>query len=480
MIKHILTLSIAATIAITPAMAAPEAAPKKIRAIMPEPKYIFYFIGDGMGMGPVMGALDYLRLTHNNSEQLTMSTFPVGSILTTYSASTPITDSAAAGTALSTGSKTRNGMLGMNADTIPVNSIARQLKDSGWGVGIVTSVAPDDATPGAFYAHVPNRSMYYEIGRQAATSGYDFIAGADFRGYKDKNGKDTDLLQVIADNEVRILRGRDGADSVSIVSDKKIILLGPDGCYPWNIGYTIDSIPDNLTLPLMTEACLKHLERNTPERFFMMVEGGNIDHALHGNDGPASIKEIINFDEAIKVAYNFYRAHPQETLIIVTADHDTGGMSVGAGRHGYKANFPLVDYQRISKEEFSEYCKSLLKSRRTYTWEDMKEYLTDRLGLFTHIPVTEQQEQTLKDKFDQTFIQLQSSDQKTLYASFNAFAVDVFNLVNNAISLGFTTTSHTGNPVPLFAIGAGSQRFNGLHDNTDIAPILRELTIQHP
>ena len=134
-------------------------------------KYVFYFIGDGMGMGPVLTAETYNRETLKNDKPLLMMQFPVVGWCTTYSASSMITDSAAAGTALSTGSKTKNSMLGMAPDTTVVTSIARLFKDDGFGVGIVTSVAPDDATPGAFYAHVPNRKDFYTIGRQAAESG---------------------------------------------------------------------------------------------------------------------------------------------------------------------------------------------------------------------------------------------------------------------------------------------------------------------
>ena len=118
------------------------------------PKYVFYFIGDGMGMGHVMAAQSYNREVLKSDELLLMMQFPVVSMVTTYSTSR-VTDSAAAGTALSTGYKTNNGMLGVTPDSVPVTSIARYLKDAGWGIGIVTTVAPDDATPGAFYAHQP-------------------------------------------------------------------------------------------------------------------------------------------------------------------------------------------------------------------------------------------------------------------------------------------------------------------------------------
>ena len=109
------------------------------------PKYIFYYIGDGMGMGQVMGAEVYNRTVKGSDDNLLMMRFPVSSVATTYSASSPVTDSAAAGTALSSGVKTNNGMLGVTPDSTAVNSIAKTLFDDGYGVGIVTSVYPDDA-----------------------------------------------------------------------------------------------------------------------------------------------------------------------------------------------------------------------------------------------------------------------------------------------------------------------------------------------
>lgn len=145
-------------------------------------KYIFYFIGDGMGPGQVMMADTYKRKALGDSLPLTMILLPVHSLQTTYSASSPVTDSAAAGTALATGVKTKNSMLGMNADSIAVNSIARYLHDNGYGVALMTNSAADDATPGAFYAHVTNRRQHYEIGRQAAESGFELITGAALRG----------------------------------------------------------------------------------------------------------------------------------------------------------------------------------------------------------------------------------------------------------------------------------------------------------
>lgn len=436
------------------------------------PRYIFYFIGDGMGMGPVMTAQAYNREILKNDQPLLMMQFPVVSWCMTYSASHSITDSAAAGTALSTGHKTKNGMLGMDPDTVSVTSIARQFKDAGYGVGIVTSVAPDDATPGAFYAHVPYRKMYYDIDIQAARSGYDFLAGAGLLGTVTADGDSTDVLDVMAEQGVQMIYG---PDEITRINSDKVFLVNPRGTSPYNIGYTIDSIGGVLTLPLIAETCLEHLERVSPDRFFMMVEGGNIDHALHGNDGGAAVKEVLNFDQALKVAYDFYLSHPDETLILVTADHDTGGMVNVHSRTGQHMPLGVFDWQKVSKEEFSNYCKSLLRDRRVYRWEDMQEYLEQNLGLFTHIPVSEERLESLKKMFNDTFEMRNSADQKTLYASFNAFAVEVFKLVNDAAGAAFTTVGHSGNPVPVFAVGVGSDEFKGLNNNSDLPAKIRRL-----
>lgn len=430
------------------------------------PKYVFYYIGDGLGMQPLMTAQAYNRDILRNDSPLLMLQFPVASWAMTYSASSPITDSAAAGTALATGHKTVNGMIGVTPDTVAVSSVARELKDAGYGVGIVTSVYADDATPGAFYAHVPSRKMYYDIDIDAVNSGYDFIAGAGMKGLVDKDGNPTDIPVLMQESGIQLVRGLDG---IREIDSEKVVLLSSEGMPDYNIGYTIDSIPGALTLPLMAETCLSHLEKYSPERFFMMVEGGNIDHALHANDAAAFITEILNFNEALKVAFDFYLAHPDETLILVSADHDTGGMS------HVKDGLGVLRYVKISKEEFSNYCKGILKSRMVYTWEDMKEYLQTNLGLFSHIPVSAEKEAELKAKFDDTFERRNSADQETLYASFNGFAVAVFDTVNDAAGTVFTTTGHSGNPVPVFAVGVGSDRFKSVNNNTELPAILREI-----
>ncbi len=427
-------------------------------------KYIFYFIGDGMGPGQVMMADTYKRKALGDSLPLTMILLPVHSLQTTYSASSPVTDSAAAGTALATGVKTKNSMLGMNADSVAVNSIARYLHDNGYGVALMTNSAADDATPGAFYAHVTNRRQHYEIGRQAAESGFELITGAALRGLE-KDGRATDLADYIASQGVELLTD---PEAVAASDSRRIILTPKSSLWNWDMGYYVDNNEGQMTVDEMTVTAIRHLSRHTPDRFFMMVECGSIDHASHANDGGAVVKEVLAFDKAIETALDFYRSHPDETLIVITADHETGGMTVGNNHTGYSARPEYLVPQKISKEIFSQYCDDLMNADKKPDWAEMKEYLSENLGLFSVIPMSERRENRLKDVFNATFVDGQARRQETLYSNFNQFAVEVFEMLNEKAGIGWTSLAHTGNFVPLFAIGAGAELFTGLNDNTDV------------
>ncbi len=427
------------------------------------PKYIFYMIGDGMGPSQVMAAQTYNRMTLKNDEPLTMMQFPVSALCTTYSFSSPVTDSAAAGTALSSGCKTRNNMLGMGPDSTAVYSIADELKDMGYGIALVTNVAPDDATPAAFYTHVPARGMFHEIGLSAARSKVDFLAGSNLRGTR-TDGKYNGLYEEFAANGMEVTRSLDGARNSKF---NRVLLLDADTLVG-HTGHAIDCRGNENTLPAVTDVAIAHMMKHTPDRFFMMVEGGNIDWAGHSNDGATIVKEVICFDEAVKRAYDFYLQHPDETLIVITADHETGGLSVGQASTGYNCYTDYVDCQKVSKDAFGNLCQKMLRENTPFSWEDMKAYLTENLGFWDKIPVSAEREEILKEKFTKTFITRDGSVNHTLYNDFPEFAQEVFDIVNRRAGFGFTTGNHSGNPVPVFAIGAGSELFGGMNDNTDL------------
>ena len=437
-------------------------------------KYVFYFIGDGMGLGHVNATETYNRDVLRSDSPILMLTFPVASQARSYSASSPITDSAAAGTALSSGIKTKNSMVGMNPDTVPVNSIAVDFMQAGYAVGVGTTVQADDATPAAWYAHAANRGMKETIAPQAAESGLAFLAGGDFklRGAGEVAFKD--YLQTMRKGGYEVAEGYAAFNELKGKGGKlpQKILMYPADPAGGQVGYTLDSIPGAMTCAQITEACLQTLENVNPDRFLMMIEGGNIDWAAHSNDGGGVIKEILNFQDAINVAYQFYLRHPSETLIVVTADHDTGGMSLG--RNGGAYNLAYADAQKISKDAFADWTRNWGRNTKNPTWEEMEKTLREKLGFWTTVPVSGEETVELRQLFDETFISKKAEDEKTLYHTFNAFTAKAFAILNHHMGIGWTTTYHAGNFVPVYAVGANSQYFTGCLNNTDIPKLIKK------
>lgn len=436
-------------------------------------RYIFYFIGDGMGMGHVYATETYRRTTDPAGRPLTMLRFPVASQVRTHSADSPITDSAAAGTALSTGRKTRNYMVGMTPDSLPARSLAADLMDAGYATGLVTTVPGDDATPAAFYAHVPGRSQSAEIGRQAITSGIDFFGAPMFRAMYDADGTPTDWTQRMrADGGYETLTATAGDVPSPRRPGKGRVLMTAAVTAGQQAGYTIDSIPGAVSLATLTQACLDHLEA-TGRPFFIMAEAGNIDWAAHANDGGAVIKETLAFQQAIDVAYDFYLRHPGETLIIVTADHDTGGMALGRQDNRKNPQPALAEFQRISKERFTDACTRMADGDNDGDgWPAMKQFMADNLGFWQGVPLTDSETLALHQAYDATFVDRTAASQQTLYKDFNAFTVKVYDILNRHIGTGFTSTSHTGNPVPLYALGDDAHLFSFPLDNTQIPGLI--------
>lgn len=438
------------------------------------PKYIFYFIGDGMGLGQVQALRTYFKTIDDEAAPLMhFYDFPVAGIVTTYSADSDVTDSAAAGTALACGSKTRNGMMGMDADTVALTSVAKRMKAAGRGVAIMSSVCIDDATPAAFYASRPSRGDYYEIARQGAASGFDLLAGAYFRDpYGVKARTAGNVFAEFQANGYTIMRGRNG---YNIPQDaQRVLWLDNDSTTENCIGYAVDGDNGDMTLPVMVRTGIDFLYKKYPRGFFMMAEGGAIDHMGHGNDPAGVLGELREFDAAVREAYEFYKKHPRETLIVVTADHETGGLSMGADGV-YAVDMSIVEPVNISKGAFAQEMRSLMnKNGKSTTWEQVKSLMAQHLGLGADVPLTAGEEGHLMIQF-QKVLDNRSKDVKTLYQNFDELTDDIFKLFSAKCHFGWTTTGHSGNPVPIFAIGAGAEKFDnrGWIDNTQIPLILR-------
>lgn len=442
-----------------------------VAAVLPvwgQAKYVFYFIGDGMGLGHINATEAYNRDVLKNDQPILMLRFPYAGQARSYSFNSPITDSAASGTALSTGHKTNNSMVGMNPDTVNVYSISKAFMDAGRWVGVVSSVAGDDATPAAFYAHAPKRYLKKQISGFAPESGVTFFGAPMFRGMTDDNGNPTDWVNEMQRSGYQLIHRQDELYRTRTIPERVLMLAEtPVGD---QLGYTLDSIATSLTLPEITEAAVSVL-RNDPKGFFLMCEGGNIDWAGHANDGATVIKEILNYQNSIDVAYRFYEQYPDETLIVITADHDTGGMALGRADNPKNPNLALIDYQKISKDRFAEWCRDNWKDK-TPSWNEMQEFIRQNLGLWGAITPTEAEEKDIRDAFDATFVTRDATDEKTLYNDFNRFTVKVFDILNRHYGIGFTTPSHTGNFTPVYAIGVGAEMFGRNLNNIEIPMLI--------
>ena len=374
-----------------------------------QPKYIFYFIGDGMGFSHVSIAENYLHYLENDgaigNQCLSFTKFPVLGMASTYSASNNITCSSAAGTALSCGVKTNNGFLGVAPDSSAIYSIATALQAKGYRIGVGSSVNINHATPAAFYGHSSDRNDYYTLALQLGESQYNYFGGGGFLDPQGKAGDQPSAYDIAQEKGYPIVHGYQAGKFNEM---DRLFLLQTEEKRDRDLVSPSDRTAEDLTLSQVVKAGIEvlHTPENTP--FFLMVEGGKIDWFAHANNAKATIEETLDFSKAIEVALEFYRQHPDETLIVVTADHETGGFTMG--RKGYTVDFSALDQTVANTGK-----------------KDGKSY------------------------------ELSAEEQKELLRA-----------TNEASRLGWTTTGHSGGNVPVFAIGAGSEAFAGKMDNTDI------------
>ena len=279
-----------------------------------KPKNVIFLIGDGMGLNQIYagmtangGTLNIERCTHTG-------------LAKTYSANSYITDSAAGGTALATGSKTNNGMIGMNADSVAVKSVLSAAEEAGMATGLVATVRITHATPASFYAHQINRSMYQEIAADMLTSGVDFFVGGGRKDFELRN----DSL-----NYSDSLRNASYNIVYSIDSVEAPVLL-PFGalCADYDMPQARER---GNFLPSAVDLAIKSLDARG-DGFFLMVEGSQIDYQGHGNSTEGVVDEVLDFDRAIRLALDFAE-RDGETLVVITADHETGGMTILNGSY---------------------------------------------------------------------------------------------------------------------------------------------------
>ncbi len=477
-------------------------------------KYVFYFIGDGMGPAQVHLTEAYLasakegyndsKLEIEKTVNLNFTKFPINGMITTYCANRFITDSAAAGTALATGQKTYAEGVSLATDKkTRLNTIAEKAKAKGMKVGIVTSVGMDHATPSVFYAHEIDRDNYYNIGVQLANSDFDYFAGGSLHqpnpprrpvgrrgGTADANAADANApavkntYEVAKDNDFKVVTSREELNSCK--PGERIIAYNKAEEGKNQLFAAIDK-PDNcMSLAEFTAKGIELL--NNDKGFFMMVEGGQIDGACHDKDTVTSIYEVLAFDEAVTKAIDFYKQHPDETLIVVTADHETGGLTLGNGLLEYSTSFEILKNQKMSYAAFksdvwSKYTSGQWSGVEDNIPDNLKTDIKDAFGIL-YDKLNDYEKDLLEDAYDKGMssakririnVHEYSQEDKLLYSDNDPLSITLVRILADQAGVGWTTFAHTAIPVEVYATGTGSEIFNGFYDNTDVPKKIAKL-----
>lgn len=461
------------------------------------PKYVFLFIGDGMSYPQFQAAADYLGAVAdpdytqaepsvavadrkgavlNGPKTLNFMNFDVAGSAITYDSCSFAPDSASTATSIATGHKTYSGMINVDeTGTKSFETIAERLHEQkDWEIGVISSVNLNHATPAAFYAHQASRNNYYEIGQELVDSGFEYFAGGALLKPTGANGDQENLYDLAKEAGYKVVTTQSEAAKVS-AADDKVLLVDEHLADSDAMAYELDREAGQWALADYVEKGIEVL--NNSKGFFMMCEGGKIDWACHANDAGSTVADTVALADAVQVAVDFAKEHPEETLILVTGDHETGGLTIGYAGTDYDTYLTNLTSQTISYAKFDEEYVSKYKANKTPFTKAMKD-VEKLFGLKMsgsaddRLVLTNYEIQRLKAAYDLSMTDYDSDnytqEQYVLYGTYNPFSVTVTHILNNKSGIDFTSYSHTGLPVAVFADGVGAESFGGYYDNTQI------------
>ncbi len=461
------------------------------------PKYVFLFIGDGMSYPQFQAAADYLgALADDDAEQalpsvkydkrggavldgpkaLNFMNFPVAGSAVTFDSCSFAPDSASTATSIATGHKTYSGMINVDeTGAVSFETIAEKLhSQKGWKIGIISSVNINHATPAAFYAHQASRNSYYEIGLEMIDSGFEYFAGGALKKVNGAEGDKESLYDLAEKAGYKVTFTQADAEAVTR-EDEKVVLIDEHLADSDAMDYDMDRAEGEWALKDYVAKGIEQLDNETG--FFMMCEGGKIDWACHANDAGATVTDTLALADAVQVAIDFAREHPAETLIVVTGDHETGGLTIGYAGTDYDTYLDTLSSQKISYAQFDEQYVAGYKENQT-PFEDAMKDVEELFGLKLagdegdRLVLTEYETERLKAAYELVLgdaaADSYTQEQSLLYGGYNPFSVTVTHILNNKSGVDFTSYSHTGLPVAVFAQGAGEDAFTGYYDNTEI------------
>ena len=459
------------------------------------PKYVFLFIGDGMSYPQIQSTSDFLGALQDEDyrqaqpslddnqgaildgpEYLNFMNFEAAGSAVTYDSNSFAPDSASTATSIATGYKTYSGSINVDeTGTVAYETIAEQLRDQkDYKIGVVTSVNLNHATPAAFYAHQASRSSYYEIGLELIDSDFDYFAGGGLLKPTGSDG-DQESLYDLAEKAGYTVAMTDAEAEAIDASTGKAIVIGEHLADSDALAYELDRTDDMWSLADYVEKGIEVLDNDTG--FFMMCEGGKIDWACHANDAASTIHDTQALADAVQVAIDFAKEHADETLILVTGDHETGGLTIGYAGTDYDTYLDLLENQKISFAKYDSDYVADYKANGT-SFEDVLVDIEELFGLKTQgeegdkLVLTEYELEQLRAAYEKsvngTAASQYEQEEYVLYGTYEPLSVTITHIINNKSGISFTSYSHTGLPVAVLAQGVGADTFNGYYDNTQV------------
>lgn len=468
------------------------------------PKYVFMFIGDGMSYPQIQSTSDYLGALEDKDyfmaqpsiednggaildgpEYLNFMNFEAAGSAVTYDSNSFAPDSASTATSLSTGKKTYSGTINVDeTGIVSYETITEKVHDQlGMKVGIISSVNLNHATPAAYYAHQASRNNYYEIGVELVKSDFEYFAGGGLKkvnGYDSENPEEN-LYDMATDNGYKVVMTKEEAEQVS-AADEKVIIIDEHLADSDSMAYEIDRTENMWSLADYVEKGIEVLDNENG--FFMMCEGGKIDWACHANDAASTIQDTVALADAVQVAIDFAENHADETLIIVTGDHETGGLTIGFAGTDYDTYLTLLEEQQISFAKYDSDYVAAYKENKT-PFEDVLKDIEELFGLKEEgkegdkLVLTDYEKEQLKVAYEKSINEVETGEDTQLeyvmYGTYEPLSVTITHILNNKSGVSFTSYSHTGLPVAVLADGVNAEEFNGYYDNTDIYNKLAEM-----
>jgi len=424
---------------------------------------IILLIGDGMGPSQVQLARYYsLYQLNQDLNMLRMAEIGATSLVATRSLDYLVTDSAAAGTALATGYKTNNGMISQTPDGSPLLTILEKAQALGKSTGLVSTTRLTHATPAVFASHIYDRDLENEIAVQMVESGTNVMLAGGRRHFipqtasGSKREDDRNLLSEAENLGFVVVQNAEELRSIDPQAIDNLLGLFTGS----HMSYEIDRNPaEEPSVAEMTQKALDILSQN-PEGFFLMVEGGRIDHACHANDAAATIHDTLAFDEAVGVALDFWQNHPN-TLIIVTADHETGGLCITEGQVSDDGG---LEYLKVTDLETIAQIKGSFEGP-IYQGLETAQSLADIQTVieeYTGIAITEE---------EATLVQ-EGKAWVPVYD--NQPGNSISRAIQDEIKISWGSGQHSAEPVPLFAVGPYASSFDGFIDNTEVNQVMSQ------